>query len=113
MSNASANAIENAILEQKMQQFHDKFFAEIDRYDEEKKAEQLYFQSRNAYEFKVLMLRQRMEETMMRAYAHQTLALMRTLQCTPEYAMAFQNELIRQNTLSLEYAQRRMHNPYM
>ena len=85
----TATAIENALLDQKMKQVHDKFFAEIDRYEdqEEKKAEQLYFQARDAYEFHILMLRQRIEESMTNCFMQQTLHIMRVLQCTPEYAM--------------------------
>jgi len=96
-------AIENALLDQKMQQVHDKFFAEIDRYEdqEEKKAEQLYFQARDAYEFHILMLRQRIEESMNQRFMQQTVHIMRVLQCTPEYAMReirimYQNMMMQQ-----------------
>ena len=95
-------AIENALLDQKMQQVHDKFFAEIDRYEylEEKKAEQLYFQARDAREFQILMLHQRIEESAMRAFMQQTLHIMRVLQCTPEYAM---REIMYQNQRYYNY----------
>jgi hypothetical protein len=108
MSNTTA--IENALLDHKMQQVHDKFFAEIDRYEdqEEKKAEQLYFHARDAYEFKILMLRQRIEESRMQALMQQTVHIMRVLQCTPEYAM---RELMCQNAFLQE--QQFYNNYYM
>ncbi len=98
----------DALLDQKMQQVHDKFFAEIDRYEDqqEKKAEQLYFQARDAREFNILMLRQRIEESMVNAFMHQTLHVMRVLQCTPEYAM---REIMYQNA----FLQQPQHYHYM
>jgi hypothetical protein len=108
MSNTTA--IENAILDQKMQQVHDNFFAEIDRYEdqEEQKAEQLYFQARDAREFNILMLRQRIEESMMNSFMQQTLHVMRVLKCPPVYAM---REIMYQNTLV--YHNQQYYNYYM